>query len=176
MPNRKLPPNEEVIAMYRNGLSCGEIAELTGVAPITVTSLLRRLGEPRRTAAEAAQVREKAGRAHHARYWQGKKQPAEMVERRISKIRGDKHWLWKGGKDRREYRDLVVKEVCARCGSRQNLGVHHKNLDHYDNDPTNLEVLCVSCHSSTHKQAYWDAVHAGKEPPKSNAPIGWSRK
>lgn len=176
MPNRKLPPNEEVIAMYRSGMSCGEIAERTGVAPITVTSLLRRLGEPRRTTQEAADLREQRGRGKPSRFWLGKKQPADMVERRTSKIRGEAHYLWKGGKSRRAYREAITKEVCSRCGAIENLGIHHKNLDHYDNDPSNLEVLCVSCHSSTHKQAYWDAVHAGQEPPKSNAPIGWSRK
>ena len=98
-----------------------------------------------------------------------------MVERRVSKIRGEAHYLWSGGKSKRDYRKGTKKEKCARCGSRTNLCIHHENLDHYDNAPDNLTVLCVSCHASIHKQAYWDAVHTGQKPPRSNAPIGWRR-
>ena len=175
MPLRKLPPNAEVIALYRSGVSCPEIAERFNVAPVTVTSLLRRIGEPRRSAAEAARIRGEQGRAVQPSYWSGKKQPADMVERRVSKIRGEQHYLWKGGVDRRAYRGVVEKVACRDCGGKLNLAIHHENYDHYDDRPENLIVLCVSCHSRTHKQAYWDAVHAGKEPPKSNAPIHWRK-
>jgi len=177
MPSRKLPPNAVVIADYRSGLSSGQIAERYGVKPITVLSLLRRIGEPRRPADEFNRLRVESGRTRAARYWQGKQQPREMVERRISKIRGENHWLWKGGtSDRREYRQVVEKESCVRCGVTERLAIHHLNGDHYDNRVENLQVLCLPCHSSVHKQAYWDAIHAGEMPPKSNAPIGWSRK
>jgi len=175
MPKRKLPPNEEVVAMYRSGMSCGEIAEKCNVAPVTVTSLLRRIGEPRRSAAEAAQVRNERGRTKKVRYWQGKKQSPEMVEKRVSKIRGEKHYMWKGGKSRRAYRGIIEKEACEECTSRQNLGIHHRDFDHYNDEPENLQVLCVSCHMSLHKQAYWDAIHDGRTPPVSNGPIGWER-
>lgn len=175
MPSRKLPPNAEVIALYRSGISCPEIAERFDVAPVTVTSLLRRIGEPRRSAVEAARLRNEQGRANTQSYWLGKKQPAEHVEKRISKIRGENHWLWKGGRERRPYRGIVEKVECRDCGGKLNLAIHHDNWDHYDNRPENLIVLCVGCHSRVHKQAYWDAVHAGKEPPRSNAPIHWRK-
>ena len=176
MPVRKLPPNDIVIADYRSGMSTGEIAERYTVKPVTVTSLLRRIGEPLRSPAEAARLCVERGRNSPGRYWLGKTQPPEMVERRVSKIRGDQHYAWKGGNTRRPYRDGVVKEACEACGSRQNLGIHHVDLDHYNDDPANLQVLCVSCHMSLHKQAYWDAVHAGGPTPKSNGPVGWVRK
>ena len=162
--------------MYRSGMSSGEIAEKCGVKPVTVLSLLRRISEPRRTTQQAADVREARGRGKPASYWTGKKQPPEMVEKRISKQRGERHYLWKGGRDRRPYRNMVDKQECESCGIGENLGIHHRNFDHYDNTPENLAVLCVSCHMSLHKKAYWDAVHAGKEPPKSNGPIGWQRE
>lgn len=175
MPKRKLPPNEQVIAMYDSGMSAGEIADMHGVARVTVSSLLARIGHKGRSMAEAAKIRAERGRWKPPASWKGKKQPADMVERRVEKIRGEKHWMWKGGASRRQYRDEIEKVECAKCGARENLSIHHINLDHYDNRPENLQVLCVSCHMSLHKQAYWDAIHAGQTPPKSNAPIGWSR-
>ena len=176
MPPRKLPPDDVVVEMYRSGLSCGEIAERTGVRSVTVDSCLRRIGERLRTPAEAAVVRGAAGRNNTPRYWLGRKKPAEMVERRVSKIRGERHYLWKGGAERRPYRKVRAKDMCARCGDRERLALHHVDLDHYNDDPANLQVLCVSCHSSVHKQAYWDAIHAGEEPPRSNAPNGWQKR
>jgi len=176
MPKRKLPPNEELIAMYKDGMSCGEIAERCGVKPVTVTSLFARIGYKLRSCQEAADLRAKRGRTNPSRYWEGKTQPPEMVEKRIAGIRGENHWLWKGGASKREYRNVIDKQTCARCGGRINLGIHHINLDHYDNRPENLDVLCVSCHMSLHKQAYWDAYHAGEELPQSNGPVGWTKK
>jgi len=73
------------------------------------------------------------------------------------------------------YRHAKPIEACERCRGTQNLCVHHTDFDHYNNHPDNLQILCVSCHSSVHKQAYWDAIKQGATPPKSNAPIGWYR-
>ena len=98
-----------------------------------------------------------------------------MVEKRIAKIRGEKHWLWKGGKESRGYRNVIKKEICIGCGARINLGIHHIDFDHYNNQPENLEVRCVACHSSLHKKEYWDAIHEKRQAKKSNAPIGWKR-
>jgi hypothetical protein len=176
MPKRKLPPNQDVIDMYDSGMSTGEIAEKCGVQPITVSCLLRRLGHKQRSAKEAAKVCAERGRTKKTSYWLGKTQPPAMVEKRVAAIRGDKHWLWKGGKDRRGYRRKVSKEQCELCGTCENLGIHHRDFDHYHDDPDNLQVLCVSCHMSLHKQAYWNAVHSGQMPPVGNAPIGWRRE
>lgn len=177
MPARKLPPDETVTADYRSGLSSGQIAEKYNVSPATVISLLRRVGEPRRDPKEYAQLRSKSGRNSRPTYWKGKKQTQEHVERRISKIRGEKHGSWRGGtSDPRRYRGVIEKKECARCKVAEKLAIHHLNDDHYDNRIENLQVLCVSCHASVHRQAYWDAKHAGETPPKSNAPINWKKK
>ena len=173
MPNRKLPPNEIIVAEYRSGMSCGEIAELHNVRPVTVQSLLSRIGEPRRTNAEAAKIRTDRGRTNPSRFWLGKKQSPEMVEKRVSKIRGENHYLWKGGLTKRDYRKVIKKEQCVNCDSRQNLGIHHKDDDHYNNVPENLEVLCVSCHLSLHKTAYWSAIKNGDVLPKSTGQSHW---
>ncbi len=172
---RKLPPDQQVIDWYNSGKSTGEIAEMTGTKPPTVVSLLRKLGVPRRSGVEAARLARAAGRVTTTKYWSGKTQPPDMVERRISKIRGENHWLWKGGADRRLYRRVKTKDKCDVCGSRLNLGLHHIDFDHFNDAPGNLRVLCVSCHMSLHKQAYWDAIHAGTQPLKSNGKVGWVR-
>ena len=175
MPKRKLPPNEKVINMYRSGMSTGEIAEACSVTPATVWGLLRRIGEALRSPKESSTLREQRGRSKPARYWLGKKQSPEMVESRVSKIRGNRHYLWKGGQERRAYRDIKAKVICENCRGKLNLGFHHKDFDHYNDSPDNLAILCVSCHMSLHKKAYWDAVHAGEAPPRANGPVGWQK-
>ena len=175
MPKRKLPPNDELIRLYESGLSGPDIAELYGTTAATVMGGLKRAGARARTGSEAQRLRFARG-AEPNRYWLGKKQPRDMVERRVAPIRGEAHWNWKGGvSDARAYRRLVTKEQCACCGGKERLAVHHRNNDHYDHSPENLMVVCLSCHSSIHKQAYWDAIHRGEEPPKSNAPNNWKK-
>ena len=53
------------------------------------------------------------------------------------------------------YRRLVNKTACAACGAISDLCVHHRDENHLNNEPANLEVLCMSCHSSHHKAAWW---------------------
>lgn len=58
------------------------------------------------------------------------------------------------------YREKALSyygEECQLCGTEDNLVVHHKDLNHYDddnfftnNDIDNLEVLCKSCHAKSH--------------------------
>lgn len=177
MPARKLPPNDVLIEMYQSGMSTTEISESLGnVKPVTVVSMLNRLGVQMRTPAEADKISRRKSRKTITKYWEGKKQPADMVERRISQIRGEQHYLWKGGKSKRDYRQVVEKVECSNCGVNENLGIHHIDGDHYNNTPENLDVLCVSCHMSHHKKKYWIAVKNGESPPRTNAPIGWNRE
>jgi hypothetical protein len=177
MPKRIVPPYDELKKMYDSGMSAREIAVALGLNKNTIASALMREGISSRTPQETVAMQRERGIEHpKTRYWLGKKQPREMVEKRASKIRGENHYLWKGGKSRREYRNKVKKDKCANCKSRLNLGIHHIDFDHYNNDPENLTVLCVSCHMSLHKKAYWDAIRAGETPKKSNAPTGWDRK
>jgi len=174
MPNRIVPSNEILKDLYESGLSSNEIADRLNMNRNTISSALSRLGISNRNPVETKLMQKSRGVVQKtAKYWLGKKQPKEMVEKRISKIRGENHWLWKGGKEIREYRKLINKEICEACGSKLNLGIHHKDIDHYNNNPENLQVLCVSCHMSLHKKLYWDAIHSGEEPQKSNGPIGW---
>ncbi len=70
---------------------------------------------------------------------------------------GNQNGNFKDGTQSTSYRRMVEKSHCLRCETTENLCVHHKDEDHLNNDPANLEVLCMSCHSSMHKQAWWDA-------------------
>lgn len=42
------------------------------------------------------------------------------------------------------------KAACERCGATERLHVHHRDRDRTNNDPTNLETLCVLCHNRHH--------------------------
>lgn len=174
MPPRLVPPNDKLLRMYYSGLSTPEIAEQLGLNPVTVNSALHRAGCRFRGPSEAQRMSFKKGRHRPTRYWLGKKQPRLMVEKRVAKTRGDKHYLWRGGNSRRGYRLMIRKEKCSTCGTRRKLVIHHVNFDHYDNRLSNLRVLCSSCHQSFHKKAYWER-RRGKGGMVSNAPIGWIR-
>ena len=64
---------------------------------------------------------------------------------------------FKDGTQSTAYRRMVEKRECNRCGSTQQLVVHHRDGVHTNNTPSNLEVLCSPCHSSHHKQEWWAA-------------------
>jgi len=176
MAKTKLPPTEELIALYKAGLSCKAIAEsIGGCKPVSVHSRLVRAGVQMRSLKEASALALSTGRLKPKAHWSGKKQPAEMVEKRIAKIRGKKHYAYKDGLSVREYRGKVAKVVCESCAARTNLCIHHKDFDHYNNSESNLSVLCVSCHLSLHKARYWESLKSGDTPKSSNGPIGWKR-
>lgn len=120
-----------------------EIATELGVAQITVMRYLRIHSIPVRTFSEAQRQRNKS-----------------PDKRNQGSMPGETHANYKHGaySQERVYRKMLVKDKCARCGSSDQLVIHHKNDNHYDNHPDNLEVLCSPCHSRYHKQRYWDKV------------------
>jgi len=48
------------------------------------------------------------------------------------------------------YKWAVEKTECSWCGSKENLLVHHKDLNRNNNDLSNLIVICKSCHQKYH--------------------------
>ena len=47
-----------------------------------------------------------------------------------------------------------LKDGCEECGATEKLHVHHKDSVLTNNEPSNLETLCVSCHISGHWARY----------------------
>lgn len=58
---------------------------------------------------------------------------------------------WKGGIA--TYRNLIEKTACAKCSGEKSLLIHHVDEDRYNNDVSNLQVLCKRCHQIQHKCA-----------------------
>src|SRR5574343_701079 len=122
-----LPPLDEIVAMYQTGLAASQIAEQLHTSEKAILRRLKEAGATRSNA-EAQKQAHVQGRAKAVRYWAGKKQPDAMVKARSEKISGPNHYAWKGGKAKRDYRKNVQKEACEMCETRQNLGIHHKDL------------------------------------------------
>ena len=49
-------------------------------------------------------------------------------------------------------RRAVPKGPCSRCGKPNAKDVHHRDGNHRNNSPENLERICRSCHNRVHKQ------------------------
>ena len=50
------------------------------------------------------------------------------------------------------YSILGKPHYCERCGSAENIDVHHKDGNYNNNIPENLVVLCRSCHIKEHRE------------------------
>ncbi len=48
-------------------------------------------------------------------------------------------------------RKAIPLGPCERCGAPQAKDVHHRDHDHTNNDPKNLERICRSCHTKEHR-------------------------
>ena len=47
----------------------------------------------------------------------------------------------------------IAKQNCEICGSSSNPNVHHIDNNPMNNDPSNLQALCASCHGFWHAAA-----------------------
>ena len=68
------------------------------------------------------------------------------------KHKGKDNPAWKGGISRK-YSISITKElpqICNRCGSNENIEVHHKDKNPQNNDLDNLEIICRHCHRLEH--------------------------
>jgi hypothetical protein len=67
---------------------------------------------------------------------------------------GPDHPNWRGG-IKPAYDQRVARaahgDACERCGSTRYVEVHHKDENRRNSDPSNLEVLCRSCHARVHE-------------------------
>jgi len=77
---------------------------------------------------------------------------------------GERHHWWRGGTDshwtrqaRRSLDDAGRAPICEHCDTDQEhavgglMHIHHVDGDRKNNDPSNLQWLCGSCHSKYHR-------------------------
>jgi len=75
---------------------------------------------------------------------------------------GVRNGRYKDGKQSRLYRQMIEKDVCEKCNAVDDLVIHHRDGDHYNNKLSNLCVLCGSCHNSYHKKLWWNKQDKSK--------------
>lgn len=68
---------------------------------------------------------------------------------------GEQNGRYIDGAQSTAYRQMLEKVRCNRCGTTEQLLVHHVDGVHTNNVVENLEVLCNPCHTSHHKQEWW---------------------
>jgi hypothetical protein len=83
----------------------------------------------------------------------------EYYQKNKDKILKKKYQYWREkGKyiGRYEYWKIYLEnggaEKCEKCGSETNLAIHHKDRNHNNNNISNLQCLCSSCHTRTHNE------------------------
>lgn len=91
----------------------------------------------------------------------GEYECAEETKRRISESnkgksrnKGNENGMYKHG--RYSIRRIIFEEIkkdycCELCGSIENIEIHHKDLNRFNNKINNIMVLCKSCHSKQHR-------------------------
>lgn len=78
---------------------------------------------------------------------------------------GVEHPNWKGGVAPKVYQRVGYAahgDTCARCGEPAKL-IHHRDENHGNCDPSNLEPLCRQCHMQHHhgKRVWWTCPACG---------------
>jgi hypothetical protein len=74
----------------------------------------------------------------------------ESAKKREKQIQGFKHKKETMPNIPQEVKDKYLKKVCSKCPSTKDLGLHHKDHNHENNDGKNLQTLCPSCSTTLH--------------------------
>ena len=154
---------QEVIRLYRSGLSCNQIAKKYNCSKYPVLKILK--NEPKRNPGDYSQHRSKNQFGENNGSWKG------GIKSIYDRVRGLKvYWEWRNSIVERDGKQ------CTNCKSTEELEVHHnktlksliidycsdndkkiKDLSHQDlTDPhfyenSNGSTLCKTCHRNYHK-------------------------
>ena len=108
----------------------------------------------------SSKTREKIGLASKGRhpvkeFKKGHLKPTKAY----SFLKGKKHPFWRGGTAtyfyriaNQIYREFHLIVICEKCGSLDNICIHHIDKNNKNNHIKNLQALCRSCHISLHKK------------------------
>ena len=66
-------------------------------------------------------------------------------------------------------------QICESCGTPTRLSIHHKDRNWRNNNPSNLQTLCASCHTSLHHSAGEICPKRGDQPCESCGRISQRR-
>ena len=109
-------------------------------------------------------MRDKKGR-----FREGKRKPLsekhkikikEGVKKVKEKWSGKNNLNWKGGISQDYYQRIAFENfpnLCNICSSLNQLRVHHKDRNKFNNDLNNLIIVCKSCHNKIHDK--WKNLH-----------------
>ncbi len=149
-----------IVKLYQEGLSAREIGELEKCSHTHVYMVLKREGALIRTHKEAAESQKKwvnciiCNRIFHPGKNPNRKTCSETCFHiRMKQIQEDHNSNWKGGFSQKHYQRIAKANKewkCRICKTEKNLQVHHIDKDQSNNNITNLEILCISCHAKIH--------------------------
>jgi len=81
-----------------------------------------------------------------------------LKKRMEGKQKGKDNYNWKGGIA--IYRKLIKRDICILCGetNKHYLCIHHIDEDRYNNEPSNLLIVCQSCHRKIHYKGHLSKI------------------
>ncbi len=74
-------------------------------------------------------------------------------------FKGSKNPAWKGGRKpyygriaNQVYREFHLYVICEECGTSEDICIHHRDTNKKNNQISNLQALCRSCHMILHRK------------------------
>jgi hypothetical protein len=96
------------------------------------------------------------GKPLHRKYFGKRLEDWKTFKKRLFCSLSCANSRYKGGLSRNAFMRMARKHkkpACECCGDKRYLHVHHLDGDFTNNDPINLQTLCVFCHH------FWHALH-----------------